>query len=102
MISLVSNTVHLRRSPDSAVDHVFSVAEGYPFYPVAPEFVQDVHKLRTEVRDGRTYVDPATRADPNKRALFAAAKEVNNLTTNIGVRELFIQLWHSPLIINYP
>lgn len=65
---------------------VYAVLEGYPFYPVAPDFVQDVAKIRTEIRGGKAYVDPATRADPQKRALFAAAKEVNNLTTNIGVR----------------
>lgn len=68
------------------------ICQGYPFYPVAPEFVQDVHKLRTEIRGGKDYVDPATRADPNKRSLFAAAKEVNILTTNIGTEIVGLQL----------
>ena len=56
---------------------------GYPYYPPKPKFVQDVEAIRTNLRE---YVDPGTRADPEKKALFGAAKEVRNLTINIGVR----------------
>jgi hypothetical protein len=57
-------------------------SEGYPYFPNKPEFVQDVEKLQTNLRD---YVDPATRADPEKKALFGAAKEVRNLSIHVGV-----------------
>jgi hypothetical protein len=61
-------------------------SEGYPYLPNKPEFVQDVEKLQTNLRD---YVDPGTRADPEKKALFGAAKEVRDLSIHIGVRHLF-------------
>lgn len=57
--------------------------EGYPYYPNKPEFVQDVQKLQSNLRE---YVDPGTRADPEKKALFGAAKEVRQLSVHIGVR----------------
>lgn len=57
-------------------------SDGYPFYPKAPKFVSEVTAIRTDLRD---YVDPATRADPEKKALFGAAKSVKNLTVHIGV-----------------
>jgi hypothetical protein len=41
-----------------------------------------VAKIRTQLRD---YVDPASRADPEKKALFGAASKVINLTVHIGV-----------------
>jgi hypothetical protein len=58
-------------------------ADGYPYLPNKPEFVQDVEKLQTNLRE---YVDPGTRADPEKKALFGAAKEVRDLSIHIGVR----------------
>lgn len=60
--------------------------EGYPYFPPRPDSVEEVEKQRLGLRGGKAYVDPATRADPEKKALFAAAKEVRNLTTHIGVR----------------
>ncbi|GMK57527.1 hypothetical protein CspeluHIS016_0403610 [Cutaneotrichosporon spelunceum] len=58
--------------------------QGYLYFPLKPVFVQDVTKMRQEVRDGKPYVYPATRADPVKKALFNAAKEVKDLATHIG------------------
>lgn len=60
------------------------LSDGYPYFPPKPDFVEDVTKIREQVRD-KPYVDPGTRADPEKKALFGAAKKVTNLTTNIGV-----------------
>jgi len=65
------------------------ISKGYPYYPPKPEFVQEVEALRTSLRD---YVDPATRADPEKRALFGAAKEVRNLGVHIGTEIVGLQL----------
>jgi len=65
------------------------LSNGYPYYPVAPETVQEVHAIRTDLRD---YVDPATRADPEKKALFSAAKEVRDLTEHIGTEIVGLQL----------
>lgn len=71
----------LRRYQKAGID----LSEGYPYFPAAPEFVQDVGQIRSEIRGGKDYVDPGTRADKEKKALFGAAKEVRNLTTHIGV-----------------
>ena len=70
----------LRRYQKAGID----LSDGYPYFPPKPDYVQDVHKIRTDLRE---YVDPGTRADPEKKALFGAAKEVKNLTTHIGVSE---------------
>jgi len=65
------------------------ISQGYPYYPPKPEFVQDVEKIRTSLRE---YVDPATRADPQKKALLSAAKEVRDLTVHIGTEIVGLQL----------
>ncbi|KAJ7771207.1 putative alpha-ketoglutarate-dependent sulfonate dioxygenase [Mycena olivaceomarginata] len=56
-----------------------SRVNGYPYLPNKPEFVQD-------------YVDPGTRADPEKKALFGAAKEVRDLSIHIGTEIVGLQL----------
>lgn len=58
------------------------LSKGYPYFPPKPEFVEEVTTIRTDLRE---YVDPATRADPAKRALLGAATKVVDLTTHIGV-----------------
>ncbi|KAL1410517.1 hypothetical protein Q8F55_004530 [Vanrija albida] len=78
----------LRRYARAGID----LSKGYPFFPPKPEFVQDVTKIREEARGDRTYVDPGTRADKEKKALFGAAKEVNDLTTHIGTEIVGLQL----------
>jgi len=65
------------------------ITQGYPYFPPKPEFVQDVEKIRTDLRE---YVDPATRADPQKKALFSAAKEVRDLTVHVGTEIVGLQL----------
>lgn len=47
----------------------------YPEHPKKVLYLQDVYKLRGEDRDD---TDLASRADPAKKALFSAAKEVSN------------------------
>ncbi|KAJ7062055.1 hypothetical protein C8F01DRAFT_1284094 [Mycena amicta] len=75
----------LRRYEKAGID----VSQGYPYLPNKPEFVQDVEKLQTGLRD---YVDPGTRADPEKKALFGAAKEVRDLSIHIGTEIVGLQL----------
>ncbi|KAJ7471176.1 hypothetical protein B0H11DRAFT_2433749, partial [Mycena galericulata] len=75
----------LRRYEKAGID----ISQGYPYLPNKPEFVQDVEKLQTNLRD---YVDPGTRADPEKKALFGAAKEVRNLSIHIGTEIVGLQL----------
>jgi hypothetical protein len=50
------------------------LSEGYPYRPAKPLYVQDVYKIRDYDRE---YVDAGSRADPEKRALLSAAKEVS-------------------------
>ncbi|KAJ7243445.1 hypothetical protein C8J57DRAFT_1365955 [Mycena rebaudengoi] len=75
----------LRRYEKAGID----ISQGYPYFPNKPEFVQDVEKLQTNLRD---YVDPATRADPEKKALFSVAKEVRNLSIHVGTELVGLQL----------
>lgn len=58
---------------------------GYPAYPEIPTDVEAATAFENQGREGSSYVDPASRADKEKKALFGAAKEVNNLTKHIGV-----------------
>ncbi|KZT52647.1 alpha-ketoglutarate-dependent taurine dioxygenase [Calocera cornea HHB12733] len=62
---------------------------GYPYYPEKPKYKQEVAQIRAEER---SYVDPGTRADPEKKALFGAAKEVRDLTRHIGTEIVGLQL----------
>ncbi|ODN81856.1 hypothetical protein L202_02213 [Cryptococcus amylolentus CBS 6039] len=79
--------------PDNALKRYLKagidLSNGYPYFPPKPEFVQDVHQIQDGLRD---YVDPGTRADPEKKALFGAAKEVRNLGTWIGTEIVGLQL----------
>ncbi|KAJ7148732.1 hypothetical protein C8R43DRAFT_1068815 [Mycena crocata] len=75
----------LRRYEKAGID----ISQGYPYLPNKPEFVQDVEKLQTGLRD---YVDPGSRADPEKKALFSAAKEVNDLSIHVGTEIVGLQL----------
>lgn len=51
------------------------LTQEYPEHPKKVLYLQDVYKLRGEDRE---YIDPASRADPEKKALFSAAKEVSH------------------------
>ncbi|WWC93184.1 hypothetical protein V866_000017 [Kwoniella sp. B9012] len=66
------------------------ISNGYPYIPEKiPQFVQDVYDLRSNLRE---YVDPATRADPEKKALFGAATKVHHLGSHVGTELVGVQL----------
>lgn len=65
------------------------LSEGYPYRPSRPLYLDDVYKIRDH---DRTHVDPGTRADPEKKALLSAAKEVIHLTRHIGTEIVGLQL----------
>ncbi|KAK4704135.1 sulfonate dioxygenase, partial [Phenoliferia sp. Uapishka_3] len=61
----------------------------YPHWPARPTDL----KLAASVREGtREHKDPGSRADPEKKALFEAAKEVKDLTAHIGTEIVGLQL----------
>lgn len=62
---------------------------GYPYRPAVPLYLDDVVKIRDYDRE---YVDPGSRADPEKKALLSAAKEVIHLTAHIGTEIVGLQL----------
>ncbi|KAI9839485.1 MAG: hypothetical protein M1819_002110 [Sarea resinae] len=65
------------------------LSQGYPYRPAAPKYLDDVFEIRN---DEREYVDAGSRADPEKKALLSAAKEVIHLTQHIGTELVGIQL----------
>jgi len=65
------------------------LSSGYPYRPSRPLYVDDVYDIRNY---DRPYVDPGTRADPEKKALLTAAKEVIHLTRHIGTEIVGLQL----------
>lgn len=73
------------RLEKSAVD----LSAGYPYRPSRPLYLDDVYNIRNEHRE---YVDSGSRADPAKKALLSAAKEVIHLTRHIGTEIAGLQL----------
>jgi hypothetical protein len=71
--------------PDSARERLekagIDLSNGYPYRPAKPLYLDDVYKIRDYDRE---YVDAGSRADPEKKALFSAAKEIIHLTAHIG------------------
>lgn len=65
------------------------LSNGYPYRPAKPLYLDDVFKIRDYDRE---YTDPGTRADPEKKALLSAAKEVIHLTAHIGTEIVGLQL----------
>ncbi|KAL4793537.1 hypothetical protein BDV19DRAFT_379982 [Aspergillus venezuelensis] len=65
------------------------LSNGYPYRPSRPLYLDDVYKIRAY---DRQHVDPGTRADPEKKALLSAAKEVIHLTRHIGTEIVGLQL----------
>lgn len=65
------------------------LSNGYPYRPAQPLYLDDVYKIRDYDRE---HVDPGSRADPEKKALFGAAKEVIHLTAHIGTEIVGLQL----------
>jgi hypothetical protein len=65
------------------------LSDGYPYRPSRPLYLDDVYSIRNQ---DRLHVDPGTRADPEKKALLSAAKEVIHLTRHIGSEIVGLQL----------
>lgn len=65
------------------------LSAGYPYRPSRPLFIDDVYNVRNY---DRPHIDPATRADPEKKALLSAAKQVIHLTRHIGTEIVGLQL----------
>ncbi|KAK5791808.1 hypothetical protein VI817_007117 [Penicillium citrinum] len=74
-----------KRLEEAGID----LSSGYPYRPSRPLYVDDVYNIRNY---DRPYVDPGTRADPEKKALLSAAKEVIHLTRHIGTEIVGLQL----------
>jgi hypothetical protein len=65
------------------------LSQGYPYRPARPLYLDDVYNVRNT---DRPHVDPGSRADPEKKALLSAAKEVIHLTKHIGTEVVGLQL----------
>ncbi|PLN86493.1 TauD-domain-containing protein [Aspergillus taichungensis] len=65
------------------------LSEGYPYRPSRPLYLDDVYSIRDY---DRPHIDPATRADPQKKALISAAEKVVDLTKHIGTEIVGLQL----------
>ena len=68
------------------------LSKGYPKVPEIsqiPKFVDEAFALRNEEYP---YIERGKNADPEKKALFGAAKEVRNLTKHIGTEIVGLQL----------
>lgn len=65
------------------------ISNGYPEYPRKLTWLEDAIALEPKDRE---YVDPGSRADPDKKALFGAAKQVKHLTKHIGTEITGLQL----------
>ena len=65
------------------------LSAGYPYRPAKPLYLDDVYKIRDYDRE---HIDPGSRADPEKKALFGAAKEIIHLTSHIGTEIVGLQL----------
>lgn len=73
-------------------DDNIEISQGYPEIPPSeniPIYVDEVLKIRSFETP---YDDRAKNADPEKKALFGAAKEVIHLTKNIGTEIVGLQL----------
>jgi hypothetical protein len=65
------------------------LSAGYPYRPARPLFLDDVYNIRNEER---AYADAGSKADPEKKALLSAAKDVIHLTRHIGTEIVGLQL----------
>ncbi|KAL9087502.1 MAG: hypothetical protein Q9165_006613 [Trypethelium subeluteriae] len=65
------------------------LSNGYPYRPLKPLYLDDVYNVRNKERP---HVDPGSRADPKKKALFSAAEKVIDLTAHIGTEIVGLQL----------
>ncbi|KAK6204736.1 taurine catabolism dioxygenase [Scheffersomyces amazonensis] len=72
--------------------HGVDISNGYPYVPEndkIPKFVDEAYAIRNE---DYPFIERGKNADPEKKALFGAAKEVRNLTKHIGTEIVGLQL----------
>lgn len=70
--------------------HGVDLSKGYPEWPEqTPLFLEDGYSIRSEPWE---HVERGKAADPEKKALFSAAKEVKHLTKYIGTEIVGLQL----------
>jgi hypothetical protein len=62
---------------------------GYPLLPTDFEYLQDAVAKGDQVHE---YNDAGLRADPEKKAVFGAAKAVNHLSSHVGTEIVGLQL----------
>lgn len=68
------------------------LSKGYPVIldpKSIPRFIHEAYEIRNEVFP---YIERAIKADPHKRALLSAAKEVQHLTKHLGTEIIGLQL----------
>jgi hypothetical protein len=65
------------------------LSAGYPYRPAKPLYLDDIYNIRNHERE---HIEPGARADPEKKALLSAAKEVIHLTAHIGTEIVGLQL----------
>lgn len=65
------------------------LSAGYPYRPARPLYLDDAYNVRNKPRE---YVDPGSRADPQKKALLGAATDVIHLSAHIGTELVGLQL----------
>ncbi|KAG7697140.1 hypothetical protein KL930_002409 [Ogataea haglerorum] len=74
------------------VDAGIDISEGYPSRPdksLIPVYVDEAAAIRD---DDYEYIERAKKADPEKKALLGAAKQVIHLTNHIGTEIVGLQL----------
>ena len=72
--------------------HGIDLSGGYPITPdpaLIPKFVDEAFAVRNE---DYAYIERGKNADPEKKALFGAAKEVKHLTKHLGTEIVGLQL----------
>ncbi|KAF8000136.1 hypothetical protein HF325_005065 [Metschnikowia pulcherrima] len=72
--------------------HGIDLSKGYPKVPERehiPTFLDEAFEVRNKEYP---YIERGKNADPEKKALFGAAKEVNDLTAHIGTEIVGLQL----------
>lgn len=67
------------------------LSNGDPYGPKKPFYLQDVREIRSTYPERH---DAGAQADSANKAIFSAAKEVNNLTAHIGTEIVGLQLKH--------
>lgn len=71
--------------------HNVDLSHGYPERPSnIPLFLDDAYKIRN--KPNPNYIERGVNADPEKKALFAKAKEVKHLTKYVGTELVGVQL----------